>query len=256
MIWVYGVWLVPASYGALVVRTTMIFSLTMSYFMFAEERRHMRSGGFLACAGVGLLAVVGICVLDKDFKLHDPSKAGQNLVAGTAIFLVSSLLWSFYEVTIRKVARRTSPLHTFAVTVLVATAILTVPAAIEGNLGVMWSDAINTDPGMRLKVRAAVFSSGALCIGMTNWLYYQSLRRIGVAYSSVADLAAPFLTGLFAWMVLGDEEKLSVAQWVLGTALLVGLGWMVWRSSMASARLGLVATGGGEAPADANRPLR
>jgi drug/metabolite transporter (DMT)-like permease len=226
MIWVYGVYLVPATYGGLVVRSTMIFSLIMSYFMFSEERGHIRSGGFMTIAVLGLLSVVGICVLDKDFKLHDPSKAGQNLLAGTAIFLVSSLLWSVYEVTVRKVARRTNPLHTFALTVLVATAILTIPAAAEGRMGVMW------DPGVSdFKVQLAVFASGALCIGVSNSLYYQSLRRIGVAYSSIVDLAAPFLTGLFAWLVLGDEEKLSAGQWALGTLLVVGLGYMVWRTA-------------------------
>jgi drug/metabolite transporter (DMT)-like permease len=232
-IWVYGVYLVPASYGGLVVRSTMIFSLIMSYFMFAEERRHIRSGGFMVVAVLGLLSVVGICVLDKDFKLRDPSIAGQHLLAGTAIFLLSSLLWSVYEVTIRKVARRTSPLHTFALTVLVATALLAIPALLEGRMGVMW------DPGVSdCKVQLAVFSSGALCIGVTNALYFQSLRRIGVAYSSLADLAAPFLTGLFAWLVLGDEEKLSAGQWILGAALVAGLGYMVWRTSGGAATRG------------------
>jgi drug/metabolite transporter (DMT)-like permease len=246
MVWVYGVWLVPASYGGLVVRSTMIFSLIMSYFMFTEERGHIRSGGFMTVAVLGLLSVVGICVLDKDFRLHDASKAGQNLVAGTAIFLASSLLWSVYEVTIRKVARRTSPLHTFAATVVVATALLAIPALLEGRMGVMWDRSVSDS-----RVQLAVFASGALCIGVSNSLYYQSLRRIGVAYSSIVDLAAPFLTGLFAWMVLGDEEKLSAGQWALGTVLVVGLGYMVWRTAGAGAHAAAAAEpGAGGGPPD------
>jgi drug/metabolite transporter (DMT)-like permease len=225
MIWVYGVYLVPASYGSLVIRSTMIFSLLLSYFMFAEERKVIRSRGFLVSAILGLIAVACITLFDDKFAVKGA------LMSGTLIFLVSSFLWSTYAVTIRKIGKRTKPLATFAVTVCVATGILAVPALFENNLGVMWDPSVSTP-----NVKLAIFFSGALCIGITNCLYYQSLRRIGVAYTALVGLAAPFLTGLFAYMVLGKEEKLNLIQWGFGSVLVICLGVMIVSSSLGRVR--------------------
>lgn len=225
MIWVYGVWLVPASYGALVIRMTMIFSLLLGYLFFAEERRVIRSRAFLVSAVLGLVSVACIAVFDDDFAMRGA------LMSGTLIFLVSSFLWSAYSVTIRKIARKTSPLPTFAVTVCVATAILAVPAAIEGRIGVMFDRQIS-----RPNIQLAVFFSGALCVGVTNSLYYQSLRRIGVAYTALVSLASPFLTGVFAYLVLGPEEKLNFTQWAFGSVLVACLAFMILSSSRGKVR--------------------
>ena len=229
MIWVFGVWLVPASYGALIIRTTMIFSLLLSYIFFVEERRLIRSRGFLISAAIGLASVVCIMLLDEDFSASDAGAHRKALITGTIIFLVSSFLWSVYAVTIRKIARKTKPLPTFAVTVVVATIILAVPALWEGRMGVMWNREVSG-----LNVQMAVFFSGALCIGITNSLYYQSIRRIGVPRTALIGLAAPFLTGIFAYFVLG--ERLNAWQWIFGTALMFSLAIMILSSSRGRVR--------------------
>lgn len=227
MIWIFGVYLVPASYGALVMRVTMIFSLLLSYIFFAAERKVIRSAAFLVSAVIGLASTVCITLFDDNFSTGGKTK--EVLLVGTAIFLVTSFLWSVYAVTIRKIARKTRPLPTFAMTVLVATAILTVPAVWEGKLGVMWDPQVSG-----LNVHLAVFFSGALCIGVTNSLYYQSLRRVGVAYTSLVGLAAPFLTGFFAWLVL--DERLNGLQWAFGSVLVVCLAFMIVSSSRGRVR--------------------
>ncbi|MHC4915521.1 MAG: DMT family transporter [Planctomycetota bacterium] len=227
MIWVFGVYLVPASYGALVIRVTMIFSLLLSYLFFAEERKVIRSVSFLLSAAVGLGSTACIVLFDDDFSTTGARR--DALVAGTLIFLVSSFLWSVYAVTIRKIARKTKALPTFASTVLVATIILAVPAVWEGELGVMWDRNVSG-----ANVQLAVFFSGALCIGITNSLYYQSMKLIGVAYTALVGLAAPFLTGFFAWLVLG--ERLNTWQWTFGSILVVCLGAMILSSSRGRVR--------------------
>jgi drug/metabolite transporter (DMT)-like permease len=225
MIWVYGVYLVPASYGALVIHSTMIFSLLLSYIMFAEERRVIRSGAFLLASAIGLISIVYIAIFDDKFEI------GGSLMAGTLIFLVSSSMWSVYAVTIRKVGGRTKPLPTFACTVLVATVILLIPALSENNLGVLWRPEVSG-----FKVKMAVFFSGMLCIGFTNSLYFQSLRRIGIAYTELLGLISPFLTGLFAYLVLGPEEKLNWIQWAFGSLLIFSLALMIVSSRRGRAR--------------------
>ncbi len=227
MIWIFGVYMVPASYGALVIRVTIIFSLLLSYIFFAAERKVIRSAAFLVSAVIGLASTVCITLFDDNFSTEGKPK--KILLLGTAIFLVSSFLWSVYAVTIRKIARKTRPLPTFAMTVLVATAILAVPAVWEGKLGVMWSPEVSG-----LNVQLAVFFSGALCIGVTNSLYYQSLRRVGVAYTVLVGLAAPFLTGFFAWLVL--DERLNGLQWAFGSVLVVCLAFMIMTSSRGRVR--------------------
>jgi drug/metabolite transporter (DMT)-like permease len=222
MIWVFGAYLVPAAYGSLVIRVTIIFSLLLSYVFFAEERKVIRRGGFLISAAVGLASTAAIVVFDSDFSTQGARR--EALLAGTVIFLISSFLWSVYAVTIRKIARRTEPLPTFAATVVVTTAILAVPAFWEGSAGVMWDRSVSGT-----NVQLAVFFSGALCIGVTNSLYYQSLRRIGVAYTALIGLASPFLTGLFARLVLG--ERLNGLQWAFGSVLVVCLASMIVSSS-------------------------
>jgi drug/metabolite transporter (DMT)-like permease len=243
MIWVFGVYMVPASYGALVIRVTMIFSLLLSYVLFAEERRVIRSAAFLISAAVGLASTACIVLFDDDFGSEDERR--NTLLVGTLILLVSSFLWSVYAVTIRKIARKTKPLPTFASTVVVATAILAVPAIWEGRAGVMWDRDVSG-----INVQLAVFFSGALCIGITNSLYYQSLRRIGVAYTALVGLAAPFLTGLFAWPVLG--ERLNGWQWTFGSVLVVCLAFMIVSSSRGRVRAAPSTQGApGLAPEDA-----
>jgi drug/metabolite transporter (DMT)-like permease len=227
MIWVFGVYMVPASYGALVIRVTMIFSLLLSYVFFAEERKVIRSAAFLISAAVGLVSTACIVLFDDDFSATGDKK--NALVAGTLIFLVSSFLWSVYAVTIRKIARKTKPLPTFAGTVLVATAILAIPAIWEGKAGVMWNREVSG-----ANVQMAVFFSGALCIGITNALYYWSMRLVGVAYTALVGLAAPFLTGFFAWLVLG--ERLNAWQWTFGSVLVVCLAFMILSSSRGRVR--------------------
>ena len=104
-----------------------------------------------------------------------------------------------------------------------------------------------------LNVQLAIVFSGALCIGITNCLYYQSLRRIGVAYTALVGLAAPFLTGLFAYLVLGEDEKLNLIQWSLGSVLVVCLGFMILSSSRGRVRAAPSTQGApGLAPDDEN----
>jgi len=120
-------------------------------------------------------------------------------------------------VAIRRLARRLPPMATFAVTAAMTTALLLLPAVGDGHMGVMWSSSG--------KIQLAVFFSGAMCVGATQILYFVSLKRIGVAYTSLVSLGTPFLTGVFAFMVLG--EVLGFWQWLCGAVLVAGLAFMI-----------------------------
>ncbi|HOX07646.1 MAG TPA: DMT family transporter [Planctomycetota bacterium] len=226
IVWVRGVYHLNAAYSVLVGRSTVIFALLLSYAVFADERRVIRSGRFLLSAALAMAAVAGIVVLDPGFSVGAGAASqgsGPGLLGGTAILLVSAVIWAGYAVAIRGLARSLPSMATFAVTAVLATLMMVPAGLIDGHMGYIWS------PECSWRVIGAVVFSGALCVGSTQVLYYVSLRRIGVARTTLVSLATPFLTGVSAWLVLGGGERLTLWQWLLGGALVAGLACMVWQ---------------------------
>ncbi len=221
-LWVRGTYLVPASYGMLVNRTTIVFALLFGYVFFADERRVIRSRSFLVSAAAATLAVTGVVLFDRNFALRG------ELFLGTVLFLASSVIWAGYSVTVRRLMRGLPAMATFAVTVSMAALLMLGLALFKGGMGVMWRSPWN--------VQLVVFFSGAACVGTTQMLYFVSLKRIGVAYTSLVGLASPFLNGVFAYLVLGPSEILTPWQWGCGAALIACLGYMIWSSSASRLR--------------------
>jgi drug/metabolite transporter (DMT)-like permease len=225
VIWVRGVYYLDAAYSVLIGRASVVFALLLTYLVFADERRTIRSGRFLLSAGLAMAAVIGISLVDPKFSFSPPAErpaVGPTLAIGTVILLVSSLIWGVYAVSVRKLAKRLPAMATFAVTAAMAT-LLMLPVGIgDGHMSFVWSGQCSW------KAILAVIFSGFLCIGATQVLYYVSLKRIGVAPTSLVSLASPFLTGAFSYLVLG--EKLTGWQWLLGVALVASLALMLYGS--------------------------
>jgi len=228
VVWVRAVYYLDAAYSVLVGRSSVVFALLLTYLVFADERRLIRSGRFLLSAGAALAAVVGISLLDPKFSLsgsaHKPI-AGPTLALGTVILLISSLIWAAYAVSVRKLGRHLPAMATFAVTAAMTTLLLLPVGLLDGHMGFIGS------AGCSWKVIGAVVFSGMLCVGATQVLYYVSLKRIGVAHTSLVSLATPFLTGAFSFLVL--KERLTGWQWLLGTVLVASLGLMIYGSLQA-----------------------
>jgi len=218
--WVLGAYLIPAAYSSLIERTTTISTLLLGYLFFRDERRVIRSGRFLLSGAVAMAAVVGVILFNRDFS------AGGRVLVGTLVFVLSSALWAFYAVAIRGMTRGLSAMPTFAVTVAMVSVLLMPLAVHERKMGLMWSSPWN--------VQLAVVLLGAVCVGVVQVCYYVSLKRIGVAYSSLVGLCTPFLTALFAFLLLG--EVLRTGQWLCGAVLVGSLAIMVWNSSGARAK--------------------
>ena len=225
IVWVRGVYHLNAAYSVLIGRSTVIFALLLTYLVFADERRLIRSGRFLFAAALATAAVAGIAFVDPGFSLASSAGAsagGLTVLAGTAILLVSAVVWAGYAVSIRKLARGLPSMATFAVTAAMATLLMVPAGLLDGHMGFIWS------PECSWKAIAAVVFSGALCVGSTQMLYYVSLKRIGVAHTTLVSLATPFLTGVFSFLVL--DERLTGWQWLLGAVLVACLAAMVYGS--------------------------
>lgn len=219
IVWVRGVYMIGATYGTLLSRSTVVFTLLLGFLLFADERRTIRSGRFLLSAAVAVAAVAGVALLDPGLGLS--GAAGSDWRVGTALMLASSVLWALYAVAIRKLAARLPPMATFAVTVTVCSLLLLPLGLLDGHMAAMWTSPWDVPV-------AAVFS-GVLCVGATQVLWYVSFRRIGLARTSVVSLASPFLTGVFAFLVL--DEKLTPLQWLCGALLVAGLALMIRTSA-------------------------
>jgi len=241
VVWVRGVYMIGPAYGTLVNRTTVLFALLLTYLVFADERRVIRSRRFLASAAAALAAVIGITVLDPGFSLAGLS-SGSTLVVGTLVMLGSSVIWAVYAVAVRKLGRHLPPMATFAVTAAFTTVLLVPLGFLWADMGVMWSGLCTW------KVQLAVVFSGAACVGATLVLYYVSLKRIGVAYSSLVSLGSPFLTGVFSFLVLG--EVLTFWQWLLGGVLAAALGFLIHSSLQPRAEPAAAAERAGQEPED------
>ena len=68
-----------------------------------------------------------------------------------------------------------------------------------------------------------LLGSGAIGLGLGDWLYFESLRRIGAVRTVLFAMLTPVMTALLAWLIL--EEPLSGWQWI-GVLLVVGGGML------------------------------
>jgi drug/metabolite transporter (DMT)-like permease len=238
VVWLRGVYYLDAAYSVLIGRASVVFALVLAYLVFADERRLIRSGRFLFSAALAMAAVAGISLVDPKFSLSPSAprpEAGPTLLVGTIILLISAVIWGTYAVSVRKLASRLPAMATFAVTAAISTVLMLPVAILDGHMGFVWSGQCSS------RAILAVVFSGFLCIGATQVLYYVSLKRIGVAPTTLVSLATPFLTGAFSYLVLG--EKLSGAQWLLGAVLVASLAIMIYGSAR---ERGAAGTGGAE----------
>jgi len=219
-VWVLGVYTIDgAGYAGLIIRSSIIFSIVLAFVFYREERRRIRSAWFLAAVGAGLAAVAGVALTGREgFGIL---RVKGSVGVGTALLLASSFGWGIYAQVVKRTMRRGGPLVAFTVTCAWATLLLVPPAVAEGKFGAIgrvnaWGFAI-------------IVASGALCVASTQALYFWSVRRIGLAYTTQVDVAGPVVTVLFSFLIFG--ERLTAGQLAFGALLLASVFLLVRQAS-------------------------
>ncbi len=203
-LWAWAPYYLDAGLLAFLLRLCVVWTIIGALLLFKDERRLARSPAFWMGA---VLALVGFVVMSWGAL----RAGGGASLAGIAIIFGCGIFWGVYSIAVRAVMGRLHPLVVFSVVSsytsvgLLAAAPLGEPASV-----------LRLAPGPM----AILGLSSLVGIALAHGLYYIAVQRIGVAICSLMLIAAPFISILSSWLVLG--ETFGGRQWVGGVILLAG----------------------------------
>jgi len=204
-----GIYLTKASTAAFLMRLSAVFVGLMGYIFYVDERKLVKNRKYL----VGLvLALAGVSGFTLKFG------GGEIFDLGAFLILVSSVLWSFYIILLKKYGQGEDPLL-FTSLIFIVGGIMLLPFSfVESGLEQM----INAPTLVTLIL---VFS-GLVSIGFSNWSNIMAINRVGAVAASTVQLIQPALTSIFAVMLLGE----AIALWeaFFGLVILVGNGLVAY----------------------------
>jgi len=143
---------------------------------------------------------------------------GEIFDLGAFLILVSSVLWSFYIILLKKYGQGEDPLL-FTSLIFIVGGIMLLPFSfVEGGLEQMMNA-----PTL---VRLILVFSGLVSIGFSNWSNIMAINRVGAVAASTVQLVQPALTSIFAVMLLG--EAIALREAFFGLVILVGNGLVAY----------------------------
>jgi len=204
-----GIYLTKASTAAFLMRLSVVFVGLMGYIFYAEERKLVKNPKYL----VGLaLALVGVSGFTLKFG------GGEIFDLGALLILVSSVLWSFYIILLKRQSRGEDPLL-FTSLIFIVGGIMFLPFSFaEGGL-----EQIVNAPVL---VTFLLVFSGLISIGFSNWSNIVAINRVGAVAASTIQLIQPVLTAVFAVVLL--SEAIALREVLLGLVILAGNGLVVY----------------------------
>lgn len=210
--------------ASLVGRLNIVFVALLSFLIFHDERRIIKSPRFLCGASLAVAGAVPVILArDPELLAHlNVSEAdfwmGVTLTVGHAFFV------SVYFLTIKHAVRDVPPLVSFTHVSWMTALGLLLPALAVGGLSDLWRQ-----PPMPLAMMAV---SALLCIVISHTCYYAALRQIKTVVSTSMLQLIPVFTCLFSALVYGD--RLSPLQLAGGAVVITG----AWLAGLAQARVG------------------
>ena len=183
------------------MRLAFLFTILFGFLVLAEERRLARRGSFWGGAAVAVLGIVAM--------YHD--SFGNGLSKGVIFPLAAAIGMGAYTVAVRYFMAAYSARQSFGVISLYTSILL---VALMFCFG---------DAGRLLQISASFWLlltvSAIIGIALGHVLLYQSIHYFGPVVASGVQLITPFVTYLFAAIVLGEEMSLS--EWVGGILLVI-----------------------------------
>lgn len=198
-----GIYLTSPTVAALLMRLNVIFVNALAYALLKEERGLVSSPQYLAGLALAVAGAAGLAV-------EDPATLTPDL--GALMVLAGTVFWASYTVAIRILVKGSDPLAISPRVFSIATLLFLGSAAFLGDLTAPLKTPI---PAVTLLI-----ASGALCVGLGNYMYYIALKELGASMTSSLQLLGPILTALTSHMLLG--EPLSPRLAGFGALLLLG----------------------------------
>ena len=208
--------------ASLVGRVNIIFITVLSFLIFHDERRVIRSPFFLAGAALAPTGVVPV-ILGRDPELlRRLSISERDFWIGVALAVSCAFFGSVYSLTIKHAVRDVPPLVSFTHVSWMTAIGLCALMLIMGGVEDLWRQ---PPSGLALMALSALF-----CIAIAHTAFYSALRHIKAVISASVTQLIPVLTCLFSAIVYDD--RLSPMQLAGGVAVIAG----AWLASLAQAK--------------------
>ncbi len=186
-------------------RTSVLFTLMLSFFFFSDERALIRRPVFLTCSLFGVASACALLFLGA-------GGVGGTAIASAGVFLAlgGALGWALYSVFVKKFISHLGSTVGFSMTcawacLMLFPMMLTAGEPLRPLEVSVWSNFI-------------LVISAVLCIGLGHSLFYTALRHLGASVSQNAILLSPLgAVVLSAWIF---DERFTWQQVILGAVLL------------------------------------
>lgn len=204
-----GMYLTKASTAAFLMRLSVVFVGLMGYIFYEEERKLVKNPKYLIGLAMALVGVAGFTLKFGSGEIFD---------LGALLILVSSVLWSFYIILLKRQSRG-EDLLLFTSLIFIIGGIMLLPLSfMEGGL----EQVVNAP----ILVTFLLVFSGLISIGFSNWSNIVAINRVGAVAASTIQLVQPVLTAIFAVVLLG--EAIALREILLGLVILAGNGLVVY----------------------------
>jgi drug/metabolite transporter (DMT)-like permease len=200
------------------LRFQIVFLTFGAVMLFPQERRVIRSPGFLIGVGMVLVGTISVLLL-KDGSIFQGVN-GEVPAVGVALSVGAGLLYAGYALSVRKYMTGMPAFTAFSAVSQYTGAALLVCMFIWGER----SGATLIDlPSMTI---FWVLLSAVIGIGLGHTLYYASIGRLGLAVSSGVVQLQPITVSIASFFIFG--ERLSAAQWAVGVLAIIGAGLILY----------------------------
>lgn len=211
------------------LRTQLVFVAVGAWMLFPAERAIIRRPGYLFGAGLLIVGMTGVILLDPSRAEHIGGglRAGAHAkTIGVSLALCSGMLFAAYGLSVRKYMHGVNSVLAFATICQYTAAAMVILMFMFGrNWG---TDPLNFTGTEMLKL----LGSALIGIAIGHVFYYFSIARLGVAITAGVLQLQPFLVAIGSYALF--REVLSGAQWFGGMIAVSGAMLMLsvqWRAS-------------------------
>lgn len=209
------------------LRLQIVFVTLGAAFLFAAERKVIKSVGFIVGISMVILGTFATILLS-------PKGLGGGTGFGIALAVCSGLLYASYALSVRAKLHGTEPLLAFSVvsqyTAVVMVAVMLAFARDKSG---------NPDFGMQVFDLTAwqmfqLLLSSVIGIGIGHTLYFKSLQILGLAVSAGVVQLQPITVSIASIFIF--NEHLTWQQWCTGALAVCGAGIMLGTQHRAAKR--------------------
>ncbi len=205
--WVEGIMLTEPAFASFLRRSSILFVIVFSFFLFHSERVIISSKFFIAGSILCLAGVTGVI-------LGGGGAEGVEFSLGVFLVLLSALFWALFIVSIKLVSEGTDSLVSTGIIFLLTLPVFFIGGLLKGDIaGILIAGRFTN---------VMLFTSGVLFVGIANTLQYKSIKVIGSSLTVNLVLSTPFLTAVASYYIFG--EVLNPVQLLSGLLLLAGCG--------------------------------